>query len=146
MNKNMMTVPVVKDACKTVFAAYWTTVDVTDSKTVLRFRFPIEFGMLRAADWAEKEMHEAADWFVMCGMEHPSIGRPLHFMMPRHEGKRKLLHCGRMMELTLDMGRYQIDMVLRYCDDCLRTADNIDDAVEDMVKWMRGNAYMLRLQ
>jgi hypothetical protein len=129
-----------------VFASYWTTVEMSDRLVAVRFRFPMEFGLLRAADWAEKEISEAACWLALHRRVQGDLATRLRFMMPRHSGKRKVMHHTRMMELTVGMGRYQIEMVLKRKSDCEAMSDEIDDAMECMVAWMRENAYMRQMQ
>jgi hypothetical protein len=101
---------------------------------------------LRAADWAEKEISDAACWLALHRRVQGDLATRLRFMMPRHSGKRKVMHHTRMMELTVGMGRYQIEMVLKRKPDCEAMSDEIDDAMECMVAWMRENAYMRQMQ
>jgi prophage antirepressor-like protein len=100
----------------------------------------------RAADWAEKEISDAACWLALHRRVQGDLATRLRFMMPRHSGKRKVMHHTRMMELTVGMGRYQIEMVLKRKPDCEAMSDEIDDAMECMVAWMRENAYMRQMQ
>ena len=131
---------------KTVFAAYWTTVEMADNEVAVMFRFPMKFGMLRAADWAEAEIHEAADWYAMGERAQADVGLRQFSVMPCHKGQRKLLYRTGRMTLTLGMGRYQIEMVMTRGKNRLSAAADIDDAIDSMTGWMRRNAYMMQLQ
>ena len=146
MKNNKMTVSARETDGKTVFSAYWTTVEVTDYQMAVRFRFPMKFGMLRAAEWAEKEMHEAADRYAEGDSMQTGINLRLFQMMPYHTGKRKLLHRVGKMVLTLGMHSFQIEMVMSRSKDRLSVANDIDDTIERMAEWMRMNAYILQLQ
>jgi len=132
---------------KTVFAAYFTTMDLNERDVVVNFRFPMEFGMLRAADWAEKEMHMAGEWLAG-SFDCYNMSERLRYMIPLHEGKRKVLYRTRIAdaELTLGGGCFRIEMVLKRMDDFILMADSLDKAVDEMVSWMRMNAYSVRLQ
>ena len=130
---------------KPVFAAYFTTMDLNERDVVVNFRFPMEFGMLRAADRAEKEIRMAGEWLAG-SFDCYNMTERLRYMMPLHEGKRKVLHRTRIAELTLGGGCFRIEMVLKRMDDFILMADSLDKVVDEMVSWMRMNAYSVRLQ
>ena len=130
---------------KTVYTAYFTTMDLNESDVAVNFRFPMAFGLLRAADWAEKEMRMAGEWLAG-SFDCYDMAERLRFMMPLNDGKRKVLYRNRTVELTLGGGCFRIEMVLKRMDDFVRMADAIDEGVDEMVTWMRRNAYQLKLQ
>jgi hypothetical protein len=140
---------------KRIFAAYWTTIEVNENEVTVRFSFPMNLGLLRAAEWAEREMQEAADWLAEWedADEMPArMKERLRYMMPQRKGHRKLLHRSGMMELTLGGGGFEIKGVVRmkgdhiHTDERMMAANKIDEAMESMAAWMRENAYAMQLQ
>ena len=134
---------------KTVWAAYWTTLQKNDRMLLVRFRFPMAFGMLRAAEQVAGEAAELARWLrrgELKNAEALSIER-LQWVMPYHEGTRKLLNAEGLMDLTLGAKQFQVEMLLPLRGTATeRLADALEDAAEDMAWWMVYNAYSLRLQ
>lgn len=134
---------------KTVWAAYWTTLQKNDRMLLVRFRFPMAFGMLRAAEQVAGEAAELARWLrtnELKEAEALSIER-LQWVMPYHEGTRKLLNAEGLMDLTLGAKQFQVEMLLPLRGaNTERLAEALEEAAEDMAWWMVDNAYSLRLQ
>lgn len=150
----------MKTKKKNIYAAYWTTIERDERELTVNFRFPMDFGLLRAADWAEKEILDAADWLAEEledeGADYlaDSAGRSrrhklteqLHWMMPLKTGRRKLLHRTKTMELTLGGGNFQIVMTASRKSGVDEMADQMEAAVTQTARWMRENAYVMQLQ
>ena len=126
---------------KIIFAAYWTTMETDGRNLSVRFRFPMSFGMLRAADWAEREIEAAADRCAAApDCADADVGERLRFMMPLRRGGRKVIHGVRSMVLSVGDGSLQIETTLRVKGSRADMADRMDDDVTRMVAWMREKA------
>ena len=149
--------PAAREKGKTLYAAYWTTIEKCERTTVVQFRFPLQFGMLRAADWAEKEIIDAADWMDLqrCGSsgyesslseaaKARMLKQRLRFMMPLYEGHCKVLHRCTSMTLSVGMNQLQIEMAV---DESLNAniGDAVEEAMDRMAAWMRENAYQMQM-
>ena len=148
--------PAARLRAKTLYASYWTTIEKCERTTVVQFRFPLQFGMLRAADWAEKEIIDAADWMELqrCGCSEDTslseaakarmLKQRLRFMMPLYEGHCKVLHRCTSMTLSVGMNQLQIEMAV---DESLNAniGDVVEEAMDRMAAWMRENAYQMQM-
>ncbi len=134
---------------QTVWAAYWTTLETCSVGIRVRFRFPMNFGMLRAAEQAAGEMAELAAWLragKLAEAEQLSEER-LQWMMPWRDGKRKVMNHEGDMELTLGAKQMQIQMAMSFHGrSAEELAEELEDAAEDICWWMKEKAYSLRLQ
>ena len=84
-----------------------------------------------------KEISEAACWLALHRRVQGTWFDAAFAFDATTFGERKVMHHTRMMELTVGTGRYQIEMVLKRKSDCEAMSDEIDDAMECMVAWMR---------